>query len=409
MRILHFADLHLGVENYSHIDPATGLSSCFGEFLATFDEVAEFALETNIDLLLFCGDAYKSRDPSQTHQREFAKRVGKLAASGIPVFLLIGNHDLPNAIGRATAVEIFDTLTIRNVIVASRPGTYHIETKGGHLQIVALPWLRRSTLLSQEETKNLTPQEINHRLEKTLTEAVTTEVARLDPTTPAILAAHISLANVGPGSERAMAIGQEPVLLQSSVAHPAFSYVALGHIHKGQILSHNPPVVYPGSLQRIDFGDEKDTKGFYSVEINARGKETILNLHPVKARRFLTIKVNISSHDLNPTPTILRAIAQHEREIKDAIVRVQITIPEISDGLVQEQEIRKALREAQYINIAREVEQRQRTRLSSQAAEEMTPLEALKVYLELKKTPPDQAKTLLQYGERLIQDSAAKD
>jgi hypothetical protein len=39
----------------------------------------------------------------------------------------------------------------------------------------------------------------------------------------------------------------------------------------------------------------------------------------------------------------------------------------------------------------------------------MSPLETLKVYLEMKKTSPAQAKTLLEYGERLIQDSVTKD
>jgi len=155
IRILHFADLHLGVENYSRIDPATGLSTCFGDFQASLDEVVEFALENEVDLVLFCGDAYKSRDPSQTQQREFAKRIRRLATKGIPVFLLIGNHDLPNAIGRATAVEIFDTLAIENVIVANQPDVYPIKTKDGLIQIAALPWLRRSTLLSREETRRL--------------------------------------------------------------------------------------------------------------------------------------------------------------------------------------------------------------------------------------------------------------
>jgi len=57
-------------------------------------------LENKVDLVLFCGDAYKSREPSQTHQREFAKRINRLSTAGIPIFLLVGNHDLPNAIGR---------------------------------------------------------------------------------------------------------------------------------------------------------------------------------------------------------------------------------------------------------------------------------------------------------------------
>ena len=55
--------------------------------------------------------------------------------------------------------------------------------------------------------------------------------------------------------------------LPGSVANPAFDYVALGHIHKGQILGEYPPAVYPGSFYRLDFGDENDAKGFYLIEI----------------------------------------------------------------------------------------------------------------------------------------------
>ena len=408
IRILHFADLHLGVENYSRIDPATGLSTCFGDFLASLDEVVEFALENQIDLVLFCGDAYKSRDPSQTHQREFAKRIKRLATKGIPVFLLVGNHDLPNAIGRATAVEIFDTLAIENVMVANQPDIYPIKTKDGLIQVAALPWLRRSTLLSREETRHLTLEEINHRLEANLTEIVEANIEKLDPSLPAILSAHISLANATTGSEKAMLLGRDPVLPQSSIASPAFDYVALGHIHKSQILSYNPPLVYPGSLQRIDFSDEEDVKGFYLVEIEPkknRGERVALEFHPSKARRFLTIKVHIPSHDLNPTSTILRAIARREQEVGEAIVRVQITIPEHIEGLVQEQEIHRALREAQHVSITKEVERERRTRLSSYSVEGMSPAEALKVYLELKKTPSEQARVLLEYGGKLIQET----
>src|SRR4030042_1052924 len=134
IRLLHFADLHLGVENYSRINPSTGLSSCFLDFQASLDAVVEFALAQEIDLVVFCGDAYRSRDPSQTHQREFARRIGRLAGKGKAVFLLVGNHDLPGAIGRATAVEIFDTLAVENVTVADQPGVYPIKTKGGTVQ-----------------------------------------------------------------------------------------------------------------------------------------------------------------------------------------------------------------------------------------------------------------------------------
>jgi len=407
MRILHFADLHLGVENYGRIDPQTGLSSRLGDFLSTFDQVVEYALSEKIDLVLFCGDAYKSREPSQTHQREFAKRIWKLASSGIPVFLLTGNHDLPSAIGRATTMEIFHTLAIPNVTVASSPGTYRIETKGGLLQVVALPWARRSALLSREETKNLTFDEINERLERILTERLMVEVQSLEQGLPAILAAHASVSNATSGSERGMMVGHDYVLLQSNVANPAFDYVALGHIHKGQVLCESPPVIYAGSLERIDFSEEEDEKGFYVVEIGP-GKRVSFEFYPVKARRFLTIKVNVSAQEPDPTQAVLKSIARHE--IKDAIVRIQVAIPEQLEGSLQEGEIRKALNDAYFIAaIARDVTRERRPRISGFSAEGMTPLQALEVYLSTKNTPQERIKMLIEYGKRLIAESKLEE
>src|SRR3972149_6372656 len=120
MKLLHFADLHIGVENYGRTDPATGLSTRLLDFLAAFDELVDYAIEAQVDAILFAGDAYKSRDPSQTHQREFARRIAHLTAAGIPVHLVAGNHDLPSIPGRATALEIFPTLAVQRLSVADR-------------------------------------------------------------------------------------------------------------------------------------------------------------------------------------------------------------------------------------------------------------------------------------------------
>ncbi|GAI26906.1 unnamed protein product, partial [marine sediment metagenome] len=261
MKIIHFADLHLGVESYGRIDPASGLSSRLHDFLSALDQLVDYALENKVDLVLFCGDAYKSRDPSQTQQREFAKRIKRLSQSGIPILLLIGNHDLPNAIGRATTTEIFNTLAIKNVYVANHPDVYKIPTASGTIQIVSLPWLRRSALLSREDSKNLDFSQINQRMQQKLTNIIKTKAKKLDPKLPSLLAAHVWVSGAQIGSEAAMTIGQEHILLPSNVAHPAFDYVALGHIHRHQVLSQEPPVVYAGSLERLDFGDEGDDKG----------------------------------------------------------------------------------------------------------------------------------------------------
>jgi exonuclease SbcD len=406
LRILHFADLHLGVESYGHIDAATGLSTRQSDILASLDRLIDYALNNDIDLVLFSGDAYKSREPSQTQQREFAKRINRISGSGIPIFLLIGNHDLPNAVGRATSTEIFDTLAIKNVHVANKPDIYKIPTKHGIIQIVSLPWLRRSALLSKEDTKNLNFEQLNERMQESLTNIVNTLAAKLDPGLPAILAAHIWVVGAMLGTEKMMTIGQEHTLLLSNIANPAFDYIALGHIHRRQVLQTNPPVVYSGSVEKLDFGDEDDEKGFYVIDIEADGtgkKHTAFEFHPTNGRRFLTINVTLTAQDTDPTAVILTAIAEQQEKVKDAIVRLELSLPAEIEGFLKDAEIKNALKEAYFCTIARDIKRESRPRLGQWTVSEVTPIDALKIYLEQKKTSPERLKELMEYGQRLIE------
>ena len=79
IRLLHFADVHIGMENYGRTDPATGVSSRVVDFLRCMDEMIVYARDHEVDLAIFAGDAFKSRSPSPTFQREFAFRVQDLA------------------------------------------------------------------------------------------------------------------------------------------------------------------------------------------------------------------------------------------------------------------------------------------------------------------------------------------
>ncbi|MFH1662747.1 MAG: exonuclease SbcCD subunit D [Chloroflexota bacterium] len=411
MKIIHFADLHLGVESYGHIDPSSGLSTRFLDFLSSFDKLVDYVLENRVDLVLFCGDAYKSRDPSQTQQREFAKRIKRLSEGVVSIFLLVGNHDLPNAIGRATTTEIFNTLAVENVYVANSPGIHKVETPGGIIQIVALPWLRRSILLAREDTKNLNFDELNKNMQQKLTSIIKNMAKKLDPVLPSILAAHVWVSGARIGSEESMTIGQEHVLLPGNVANPAFDYIALGHIHRHQVLSANPPLIYAGSLERLDFGDENDEKGFYIVDINTdkkTGKRQVsYKFQPLNGRRFLTINVNIEPQDAEPTAAIIEEISRHD--ITGAIVRLQISLPQESEGQILDGDIRNALKDAHYYAITKDVKRQSRLRLDGHSAEEITPLAALKAYLEDKKFSKSHTKLLLKYGEELIKEKVSEE
>ena len=408
MRILHFADLHLGVETYGRPDPDSGLSTRLLDFLRAFDELVDFAIEGQVDVVLFCGDAYKSREPSQTHQREFAKRIRRLVDADIPVFLLVGNHDLPGAVSRATTLEIFDTLAIEKVYVAASPKTLVIPTRSGPIQIVALPWLTPSRLLTREEYKNMSGDQVIQAMEALIADYLLKEAERLDPGLPALLAAHVAMRApfATSGSERRMTIGRYPELLKSTLRPDAFDYLALGHHHVAQTLSHAPAIVYPGSLQRVDFGEEKDEKGFYTVTIDAsrpRGQRVVgePEFHAVWARPFVTLDVRPRQED--PTPEVLAAIER--ASVGDAIVRVVIRLSHQQQALLRQAEVRQALAGAHFLAYVKAelVEEARSGRLPPHVRPEaLTPMEALRLYLDERRLPPDRREVLLRYARSLV-------
>jgi exonuclease SbcD len=307
-------------------------------------------------------------------------------------------------------VEIFDTLTIENVTVANAPQTHRIETRKGTIQIVALPWVKYGRLLSRDDAKHLSLDQLNKKIEDILTNWLDVQIESLDRYLPAILAGHLAHSEAVVGTEKIMTVGRDYFLMRSNIANPAFDYVALGHMHRRQTIDNPVPVVYPGSLQTIDFGDEDQEKGFYVVELDetagSRKRLKSYEFHGVEARRFLTVKVDANTD--NPTETVLHAIAKSD--VKDSIVRLQLKVSAEKEALLQENEIRKSLKEAYFIAaVNKEIDREHRSRLGSYPAEGLTPLQALKLYFESKKTPKERAQVLLEYGERLIQQGSAPE
>jgi len=402
VKLLHFADLHLGVENYGRIDPATGLSTRLVDFLRAYDQVVDYALENDVSLVVFAGDAYKTRDPNPTYEREFARRIRRLSTAGIPTVLVAGNHDTPSALGRAITVEIFATLEVENVHVAKKPEVIPIETKDGHVQVVALPWVTRSALVARDEYKNKNLEEINRLILDRITNIIEGPdglISQLDPSLPTILAAHATVQGAVYGSERSVMLGQEVILPPSLTRNPAFDYVALGHIHKHQVLNEQPPVIYSGSIERIDFGEEREDKGFVVAEVE-RGRAT-WQFVKTDARPFVTVEVDVRGDD--PTAEILEAIAAHE--IEDAVVRIIIHTVAEKEPLINEDEIRRALAGAFHIAaIVKDVERKVRLRLGDQPIEEMTPRQMLERYFQVKQTPPERTQLLLKHAEEIFRE-----
>jgi exonuclease SbcD len=403
LRVIHFADVHLGIENYGRLDPSTGLPTRLADFLAAMDQIINVAEQGHTDLILFAGDAYRTRDPSPTYQREFARRIRRLSLAGVPTVLVAGNHDVPNAVGRAHTLEIFGTLDVENVYVAHSPDILSIETPHGPVQVGVIPWIVRSGLLSRDEHKNKNLDQVTDLLLQRVEQILYGDqglASRLDPHIPHILVAHGTVQGAIYGSERSVMLGQEMALPLGLLKNSAWDYVALGHIHRHQALEDDrlPPVVYAGSVERIDFGEEREDKGYVTAEVT-RGRSTWV-FHKLNARRFVTVQV--TAHGDDPTAEVLHEIER--ADVRDSVVRVIIHTTADRDVLIREQDIRRALKDAFSVAaIVHDVVRPERLRLGDQQEiASLAPLQALERYLQVKQTPPERIAVLVGHAQSLL-------
>jgi exonuclease SbcD len=401
VRVLHFADIHIGMENYGRIDPQTGINGRVLDFLRRLDEITQYAQDHDADLAIFAGDAFKTRNPTPTYQREFARRIKRLADI-CPVVLVVGNHDLPTMVQKASSVEIFRTLEVPHVIVGRSDQLHHVQTKRGPVQVATIPYPMRQRLLAREEMRGKSIHEIDQALQEGVSLVIQSLAQRLQPDIPAILAGHLSVGEAKFGSERSVMIGRDVAVVTSALADPVWDYVALGHIHRHQNLTEGelgvPPVVYSGSLERIDFGEEREPKGFCWVEL-LRGA-TRWEFVPVAARPFVTVRVDVRASQ-DPTAAVMAAIAQHQ--IDEAVVRVLIETTMEKEAELRERDIEHALAGAYYVGaIQKQVDRPARSRLGTESPESLNPLELLERYLEAKETPGERRAILLKHAEQIM-------
>ncbi len=408
IRVLHFADLHVGIERYGHIDPATGLNGRAMDFLRRLSDLVEYAIARKVDLVIFAGDAYKNRDPNSTYRREFAWRIKELADRGIPVVLIPGNHDLPAVAARASSIEVFATLAVPNVYVLEQFDLITLSTQRGQsVQVAAAPYPLTSELLSQEEYRGISLEDLDGMVSDKMIESIQAlaERARKQPQTPAILVGHFSVSNAELSSERGLMVGRDVVVPRSVLADPTWDYVALGHIHKHQDLNAgaHPPVVYSGSVERVDFGEEKEPKGWVLAEVGrGRSSYQFITHHQRQARRFVTIDCDCRQA-ADPTNEVLAAISR--REVKDAIVRVRVELRPDQEAGLKERTIRAALTEAYDVAaISRSVEGAVRSRWGAINVEALTPMEQLELYFRSSQTPETQMKGLLAAADAIIRE-----
>lgn len=375
VRIIHFSDAHIDIANYGRHDPESALPVRVMDFLGALEQVVDAAIDDSVDLVIFAGDAYKDRNPQPTFQRAWGQQIMRLSDAAIPTILLVGNHDVSPAAGRASTLQEFVTLNAPNIFVANSIQKLGADDIGIPVEVITVPWIAHNALMTREETTGLSLEEvfqfaedrINMILEKLLDEA--------DPELPLILTAHASVQGAKFGSEKSVMLGREMVISGRVVNDQRLDYVALGHIHKHQTLndSRHPPIVYSGSLERIDFGEAKEDKGFVLAKVVRGGCQW--EFKKLSTRPFIDLKIETPSAD-----TFMADIMDQlpdSDQLLGAICRIQLNYPIDWEPLLDESAISGHFQEAFSVQIVKNRRTDKRSRLGDNVSVESLSREEL--------------------------------
>lgn len=386
IQCLHIADLHFGVETYGFTNPRTGMNTRLEDFSRSLEQVIDIALERGVDLAVFAGDAYKRHTPSPTQQRELVKHICRLADAGVPVVMISGNHDIPVMHGKASSIDIFKSL---------RPGQIHvyvnqptlgnnkppvIETRQGPIAVCCLPYISPSFLRNIADFQNLGREDFFDRCEGFIHDTVQAMAESIPDDLPRMLLTHLTIHGARVGGYRGSLLMTDDIqITAANLAHAGYDYVAAGHIHHYQNLSKidTIPVVYCGSVDRVDFGEADETKGAVIAHIH-RGGATV-DFTPIQVRRFLDIAVKTERGD-DITAALLEEI--ETEEIEDAVVRVKFVADDKEIQTLDMKRIHEALKSAHckagFTRIPRESAS---SRRGASLSTEITLADALAAYL----------------------------
>ena len=350
MKIITFADAHIGISTYSTIDPKTNLNTRVLDSLNGIDQIINYAEDNNIKYILFAGDMFKNALPSPTLVREINKRIKASAEKGIKWIIQDGNHDVSPLKTAKSALDPLSTLKVENVEHTRFEKTYMIDN---NIRVLVLP-----TYTTQEEVENILSK-YNDNIKTIVMGHFTSLNAKLNDW---LIASNEDAIDIK--------IFQKPNILA----------VVLGHLHKHQILNTNPLSYYCSSTIRTDFNEEHDKKGFVVLDIDNNYNVSYI-FKEIKTQEFLSVKMDLVGEE-DAQANVMSYLNHIKNDLNDKVVRVQLTLDK--ENNIDDNEILEFLKNnnVSYIANISKIFDREQLIRNKDINEQITEEEALREYFK---------------------------
>ena len=399
--LIHVSDIHFGSgEGHGRINPATGLNIRFEDFVQALRKVVDYAISCKADVFLFSGDAYRNASPEPVYQKFFATELKRLSDASIQTVLVVGNHDQIMRSNSSHAMSVFQSLEVPGITIIDKPTSTVLRTANSDLQLIGIPHVTRHQLLTLDKNAGLSSAALDRVLIEHVEALLQGYYSELNPQIPTVVTAHMGVDKALAGIEQELLIGYTLTFPADMFIDARVDYVALGHVHKHQILREShPTMIYAGSLERVDFGEEKEDKGF--VHVNISRSHTEYKFCSISPRPFVTVNVDCAG-DAEPMQKLQNAIVR--AVTPGCVMRVRYTITEQQAAHIDEEVLRNMASDALSIRLQPDIVQAQSRARMPQMTESAasSPLVALETYLD--DVAPDRKDKLLAHARLLAAD-----
>jgi len=330
LKIIHTADWHIGKVLHKH--------ALREELQLFFDWLIELIEKESVDLLLVSGDIFDLANPAVKDRELYYQFLSRLIKLDIEVVITGGNHD---AVGLLNAPQkILQELKITVVGGAKNnieDELIEIKNNSGETELVvaAVPFLRDKDLRSKETDS----------LYKNRTEAIRegikdhyTKLAEICeqkfPEIPTIAMGHLyAKGSTTSDSERDIHVGNAAAI-DSSIFSSQFNYVALGHIHRPQVIGKNEFIRYSGSPIPLSFSEKTDKKSLVilNIENGEIAKPTIIDIPKFRSLTKFSGDLKSVKEKLAAFKPDFKLVSFVELEINESVYS-SITLSEV-DALV---------------------------------------------------------------------------
>jgi exonuclease SbcD len=288
MRMVHISDTHLGLSAYTKVDPSTGVNQRETDFYDAFVRCVNMTIDLKPDLLVHSGDLFDTVRPQNRAIDIALKQLVRLSEAGIEVVLISGNHSTPRLAETGNIFRIFEHL--RSVHPVHEPGV--------------------ASFVCGDTTVHAIPHSANPPMAEVLA-----GVRKSSDTTYNVLALH---AGVDGANTYRMDEFNEQIIIPSMIPK-GMDYVALGHYHRFSKVKEM--MYYSGSIERSDFGEVGQQKGFIEVDLE-RGSA---KFHEIATREMKDLEpidaAGLSATDV--TSEVRRRLG--EEDLDGCIVRLVVS------------------------------------------------------------------------------------